>query len=393
MLRLMKWFLVVGGIGMTCVALAEAMQYFEWPPVNEVKYYEGKITAGGKTYRFRTQNRKVLLPGDSQVTVTAYSPAGRTPRKVTKSGKQVTPPPVVKEEKKVKPPPRQTSDYAEIPYKEDHGYKDTTKEGDDSGYQFFKSDKKTKSVERDMSKEWRSLLSLHQSFGQEKLTAKGGVSDFDAKSVNIAGVLFRGTVQPPRKLPWLFELEIGGHNFETTTREQSTLVTTTTEEKKQFLRVYGVLAGYRNLGGLIGLGQKKQFLGAGAGLGYYRLPVMTVSDASTGSATLGLKTAYGPLLGLYYLYTLDFRQTWGAFFRYMPMALGSGIKSSSRNMTFEGFWRYLLDEGVSLGLGLGMRQDSIQKAIDCPETAVNCEPDSVSKSTLFQIRAGVGLML
>lgn len=383
------------------VSFADSFQYqvVQWKKVPGASYYEGTVEDGGSSARFRTSEHKVLFPVGSTVKVKAVTPSGSKPLTV-QGGAVSEPEPVVKAEptetEKPKSENKEEKELSDIPYQDDSDYKEDVSSYDDaSGFTLFKKEKDDSSdsdIERDRSGEWVTYLSLHQGLGQEKLTAKGGVSDFDAGSVNVAGPIFRATVKPPiRLLPWLFETELGLHNFETTVREQTSLSNRASEEKRKYTRFYASFAGYRDFAALLGL-DNHNFIGAGLGLGYYKLPIMDISDASTGAATLKLQSAYGPLVGFCYLYDISSRQNAGGYLRLIPLAYGD-VNSSSQSYAFGGYWRYLLDEGFNLEAGLGYRFDKIEKDLTCPAGIAVCNPKSSAKSNLVQIRVGVGVML
>ena len=379
---------------MTCcvvamVSFADSYQYqtLQWKSVPGSSYYEGTVQDGGSTARFRTKEHKLLFPIGSSVSVKAMTPSGLI--KLDVQGGKEPEPVVVKAE-----PKQEEAELGDIPYKDDGDYKeDVSSYEDDGALLGFKREKGGSSdLERDRSGEWVTYLSIHQGLGQEKLSAKGGVSDFDAGSVNVAGPIFRATVRPPvAELPWLFETELGLHNFETTVREQTSLSNKPTEESKKYTRIFASLAAYRDLATFFGL-DKNHFVGVGLGLGYYKLPIMDISDANTGAATLKLQSAYGPLIGFCYLYEMTPRQSAGGYLRLIPLSYG-GVKSSSQSLALGGYWRYLFDEGFNLEAGLGFRSDKIEKDLTCPADIASCNSKSSAKSQLIQLRVGIGVML
>lgn len=358
----------------------------EWDATPGADYYEGVLSNNHGPSHVRTTSTWLLLPSDSKVDIGAFDASGKRLKSVEKV-KLVPFDDVAPIAAETTPTQGQELD----PFGEDftdnaYGDTETPYADDDESPAVTDLDAPAAAVRAP-----RSPLAVNVGVtlgvGKEWLDAHGGVSEYKG-SANVGGTSVRGEARGGADGAWFGALQVSAHNFSTTIKRQDEASGANSQDESKFLRLSARGVVFYDLHAPVGGTTPTYTLGLGAGLGYYRLPVLSLHDDSTGTAELALKATMGPMLAVQYARHLTAAHTFGAEIAVLPMSFSKDVKGMSANALL--FWRQAFVERLFTELAVVSVRESITVPVTCPPVD-NCDDSSLAASRVLSARMGLGL--
>jgi hypothetical protein len=218
-------------------------------------------------------------------------------------------------------------------------------------------------------------LSLMLAAGRESLSSQAGIDSYSGNS-DIGSTSVALSWQPANAT-WLVYLHGEGHNLPT--------VASGTHNAAKFLRATGKSFLFYELSR--GRGEDDSSLGIGAGPVYTQLPVMGITNANQGTATLRLQSASGPAIAIEVARNLS--EKLGAFglISYQPLSFNNKLKALSAMA--DTFLRWQVSKHWTADLTMTWQWYRINSSATCE--IADCQNFSQSTSSLFMVGAGSGI--
>jgi hypothetical protein len=337
----------------------------QWSAAGSTKYYEGRITQGTRTYRFRTPGTSVLLDGEAKI-AELYA-VDRRGRKTAVLPAIATPLPTVPAEAELatagaepaggQPPPAPETAAAPEPPDENDPWP--------------KGEPSVKNLNR---------IVLALGAGRERVEAVAGVSKFDATST-IGGTLL-GIQHQPDGSHWVFQGMFEAHNFTTEAKEADASTGSTTVKEERVLRILGQ-------GELLYdffYADKAHVLAFGGGATLSQVPTLDVFDAETKAAELKDEVTVGPHLAVQYGWLGEATHA-GAQAFFEPFTFNSRTKGSAYGLSL--FGRHFVTGAWAAEGLLGYRAESNTVEKSC-EGVPSCAKKSKASGNVLQLMLGIG---
>jgi hypothetical protein len=329
----------------------------QWSAAGKVKYYEGRITQGARTYRFRTPDTSVLLEGDA--TIDELYAVDRRGRKSAAVATTATPVAAEAELATAGAEPAPPPEAAAAP------------EPPDENDPWPKGEPSVKNLNR---------IVMAFGAGRERIEAEAGVSTFDSTST-IGGTLL-GLQHQPDGSRWVFQGMLEAHNFTTEAKEADASTGSTTVKEESVLRILGqVELLYDFL-----YADKAHILAFGGGATFAQVPTLDVFDAETKAAELKDEATAGPHLALQYGWLGEATHA-GAQVFFEPLTFNSRTKGRAYGLSL--FGRHFVTGAWAAEGLLGYRAESNAVEKSC-EGVPGCARKSTASGNVLQLMLGIG---
>lgn len=366
-------------------AAAES-RIIQLPSVAQTAYYEGTLTMGGKNFRVRTRAPWIVCPDDCDIDFQVFDANGQllghaqtdsldpTPPQAAAqalapplpAANVTPPPPTVDDEKDAEPA---SADVAETPPESPPPEPK------------HESEPEHNVPDVEPARGTPSLVTLTIGLGKEWLKAKGGVSDYEG-AAGIGGTIVNAIVRPTASAVG-FEAELAAHKYATSTKEEDIGSGSSSTQESKFLRLGARASAFYDF--LEGSADGPS-LGVGLGLQYIRMPALTISDASSGTADLKEQSAIGPVVTII-ANTPTASHQFAALVEYLPLTLSKAWGATNTSATLS--WRYAFVPQLVTTVDMHVQSVALKGKVDCPAVSA-CTDESSSKSTIAQARLGLG---
>ena len=330
---------------------------YEWNKVPGAAYYQGRMEYDSKAVTIRTDSEWLLLPQGTTIKLKGYNEADHvvSEASIVPHPAEIAPlkPNISSVQKPAKIPKLQTL----LPAT--HG-KHQKKKRSKYGSNFS--------------------LGIYAGFGRDQLTSKAGIGGYNGVS-NIAPLTLDGSWRASG-LPVMVVGSASLHYFTVSNQIESISSSDLAAKKDRFVRQSGWLGGmYKIVDGK----SMPHDLSLGGGLSYIRLPVLKVSDTSTGSAGLENSSLLRLSVKAAYEFQVTPSQGVGSRISYAFLAFPGPLDSEGSALGV--FWSYTADLNDVLNVEIASSLDTVSQRSTCDES-ISCQSLSTASSRVTALQVG-----
>lgn len=353
---------VLAGIMLVQPAAYAGTLRHQWSAAGKAKFYEGRITQGARTYRFRTPDTSVVLEDDAKIDeLYAVDRRGRRSAAVATTAAPVP------AEAALATADAEGAGEAPAPPPEEAAAPEPPDENDP----WPKGEPSVKNLNR---------IVMAVGAGRERIEAEAGVSKFESTST-VGGTLL-GLQHQPDGSRWVFQGMLEAHNFTTEAKEADASTGITAVKEESVLRILGQLELLYDFL----YADKAHILAFGGGASLAQVPTLDVFDAETKAAELKDEATAGPHLAVQYGWLGEATHA-GAQVFLEPLTFNSRTKGRAFGLSL--FGRHFVTGAWSAEGLLGYRAESNAVEKSC-EGVSSCARTSKASGNVLQLMVGIG---